>query len=75
MNQNLNNDHPQVSYKQAIEELEQIVREIESGDLDLDDLLEKVDRATWLISYCKAKLKHSESQLNKLLKKLEDNEE
>lgn len=75
MNQNLNNNNTPLTYKQAIEELEQIVQEIEGGDLDLDDLLKKVDRATSLISYCKAKLKHSESQLNELMKKLEDNKE
>lgn len=63
------------SYKQAIEELENIVSEIESGNLDLDELLKKVERAATLIVYCKEKLKKSETTLEQVIKKLDVSEE
>lgn len=72
MSQNPTNE---ITYKQAIEELEEIVREIESGELDLDDLLKKVDRAAVLITFCKEKLKNSEVKFNEVIKKLENNQE
>ncbi len=72
MNQNPTNE---ITYKQAIEELEEIVREIESGELDLDELLKKVDRAAVLITFCKEKLKNSEIKFNEVIKKLENNQE
>ncbi len=56
-----------LTYKAAYEELEAIVTEIESGELDLDDLLQKVERAAILIQYCKEKLKNSEANIQKIL--------
>jgi len=70
-----NNNVEDISYKQAIEELEQIVNEIESGELDLDELLKKVERSAALLLYCKEKLKNSETKLNQVIKKLESDEE
>ncbi len=70
----MENNKKELSYKQAIDELEKIVKEIEAGDLDLDVLLEKVDKAAILILYCKEKLKSSESSISKMLKKLENEE-
>ncbi len=72
MNQNPTNE---MTYKQAVEELEEIVREIESGELDLDDLLKKVDRAAVLIIFCREKLKNSEVKFNEVIKKMENNQE
>jgi len=64
-----------ISYKQAVEELEQIVNEIESGELDLDELLKKVERSAVLILYCREKLKNSETKLNQVIKQLESDRE
>lgn len=65
------NNFENITYKQAIEEVEQLVRDIESGTLDLDELIKKVERATALIVYCKEKLKKSESNLDKIIKTLD----
>lgn len=69
------NNHTELTYKQAIEELEQIVNEIQNGELDLDELLKKVDRAATLILFCKEKLKNSETKFEEVMKKLENNNE
>ena len=56
-----------LTYTKAKQELELIVKSIESGTLDVDALTEKVKRASELISFCKAKLTDTDSELQKLL--------
>ena len=43
-------------YTEAFEELQQIVREMEDGEITVDELSVKVKRATELIKICKNKL-------------------
>lgn len=58
------------TYNDAFEELQRIVSEIESGQTDVDELTEKIRRASQLIAICKAKLISSEEEVEKLLAKL-----
>ena len=60
-----------ISYKQALEELEKIVDEIEKGEIDVDLLTEKVKRAAFLSQICKSKLKKTQEELDKLLNEIE----
>lgn len=64
------NDKP--NYTQAFEELQQIVAEIEDGQISVDELSEKVKRAAYLISICKTKLSSTEEDVNRILKDLEN---
>jgi len=59
------------NYVEAFEELQQIVKEIEEGEINVDELSQKVKRATELISICKNKLNSTEEDVNKILKELE----
>jgi exodeoxyribonuclease VII small subunit len=59
------------NYTEAFEELQLIVSEIESGEISVDELSEKVKRATHLIRICKLKLTTTEEDVNKILKDLE----
>jgi exodeoxyribonuclease VII small subunit len=59
------------SYTEAYEELQRIVSEIENGEISVDELSEKVKRATHLIRICKLKLTTTEEDVNKILKDLE----
>ena len=61
-------------YKEAFEELQQIVSEIEEGEIQVDELSEKVKRAAVLIKICKLKLTTTEEDVNKILKELEPDE-
>ena len=63
------NDAP--SYKNAIEEIELIVGEIENETVDVDVLAEKVKRAAYLIKYCKSKLKATDNEVKKVLREFE----
>lgn len=60
------------SYNDAFEELQRIVSEIESGQTNVDELTEKIRRASQLIAICKAKLTASEEEVEKLLSELTD---
>ena len=59
------------NYKEAFEELQQIVSEIEDGQISVDELSEKVKRAALLIRICKNKLASTEEDVNKILKELD----
>lgn len=60
------------SYEQAFNELQKIVSEIEQGDITIDLLLPKVQRAAELIKYCRNKLRNTEEEVSKIIKQLED---
>lgn len=59
------------NYTDAYEELQRIVSEIENGEISVDELSEKVKRATQLIRICKLKLTTTEEDVNKILRDLE----
>jgi len=63
------NDQP--NYTEAFEELQTIVTEIEQGEISVDELSEKVKRASLLIKICKTKLHSTEEDVNKILKELD----
>ncbi|NDC28724.1 MAG: exodeoxyribonuclease VII small subunit [Crocinitomicaceae bacterium] len=45
---------------------------MEDGNISVDELAEKVKRATVLIRVCKAKLSATEGDVQKILKELEE---
>ena len=58
------------TYQQAIEEIETIVNEIENEDITVDELSEKVERASQLIRLCKIKLTKTEEEVSKVLEEM-----
>lgn len=61
-----------VSYNEAIGEIEAILQQIESEELDVDDLSEKVKRVSALIKICKDKLHKTEEEVENILKEMEE---
>lgn len=57
----------EVKFEEKIKELEEIVNELESGEIDLDSSIEKYTRAMKLVSDCDEKLKSIEEQVNKIV--------
>ena len=62
----------EISYTEAFDELQQIVREMEDGEITVDELSIKVKRAAELIKICKNKLTSTEEDVNAILKQLEN---
>jgi exodeoxyribonuclease VII small subunit len=63
------------TYNEAIAEIEEILQKIESGELDVDELTEKVKRVAYLLETCKKKLKTTETEIQKVIDGLEEDEE
>lgn len=55
------------SYKEAVEELDGIVRKMQSPDCDIDQLSGYTSRALTLLKYCKEKLLKTEQEVKKTL--------
>ena len=58
------------SFNDAVEEIEKILRNIESGDLDIDKLSVEVKRASELIKLCQKKLRSTEDEINSIFRDL-----
>ncbi len=67
MNQELN-----LTYQQAIDELTDLVNELENENIPIDDLADKVKRASDLIQYCQSKLTHTNTEVKKIIAKLDN---
>ncbi len=65
----------QLTYSQALTELEEILNEIESEEINVDILAEKVKRAAYLIKFCKGKLRNTEEEVKKVLSEIEETTE
>ena len=55
------------TFEDAVKELESIVNELESGDLDLDKSISKYTEAMKLIEFCEKKLNSATKTINKLV--------
>ena len=60
------------NYVEAFEELQEIVGEMETGNINIDELAIKVKRAAEFIKICKSKLKATELDVQKILDELDD---
>jgi exodeoxyribonuclease VII small subunit len=55
-----------VSYEAALEELEQLVAQLDAGQLPLDQLLTRYQRGAELLAFCRARLDAVENQIQVL---------
>ena len=62
-------------YGVLAQELDQILQGIEEGEIDIDDLSTKVERATGLIKMCREKLNATQIRVQKVVASLEDEDE
>lgn len=56
-----------MTYQEAVKELENIVAQIENEDIPVDELLDKVKRSSELIRFCQNKLTQTEEEVNQVL--------
>ena len=56
-----------MTYKEAIEEIEKILRSLREEQNSIDTLSERVARAPELIALCREKLHKAENDVNKVL--------
>ena len=61
-----------ISYRDAISEIEETITSIENGELDVDELSEKVKRVSELLVVCKYKLHNTEKEVEKILNEMDE---
>ena len=61
-----------LKYSEALAELNSILEDMESETIEVDDLAEKVKRASELIQLCRAKLDTTEAEVKKIVKEFEE---
>ncbi|WP_423126592.1 exodeoxyribonuclease VII small subunit [Gaoshiqia sp. Z1-71] len=61
-----------MTYKEAVDEIDEILEKIENEELDVDELSEKVKRVSFLIKFCKEKLHKTETEVENILKEMDE---
>ncbi len=56
-----------LTYTEAFEELQEILKKMENADISVDELSEKIKRASFLIKICKDKLFRTEEEINTII--------
>lgn len=59
-------DLENLSFEDALSQLETIVRELEAGRIKLDDAVKAYEKATVLKNFCEEKLKAAELKIEKI---------
>lgn len=63
-----------MTYNEAIQELETILRSLETDQVDVDDLTARAERSAELIRLCRHKLRHAETSLDRVFDSLDEEE-
>lgn len=56
------------TFESALQELEKIVKELESGNIELEKAIEQYTEAMKLVKFCSEKLNHATESVNQILK-------
>ena len=72
---NTQHPNPMTTYRQAVDELETILRALETDAVDVDDLTARVERSAELIRLCRQKLRHAEASLDRVFDNLDEDDE
>lgn len=62
------NQQPPKTFEEAIDELEKILGEIETGNVGLEESLTRYERGTFLIQHCRGVLAQAEKQIEQISK-------
>ena len=58
-----------LSFEVALENLESLIEEMESGQIPLDDLIDKYEKGSELLKFCQDKLGDAELRIEKIREK------
>jgi exodeoxyribonuclease VII small subunit len=62
----------EISYRDAVREIEEIISKIESGELNVDQLTDKVKRASLLLEICRKKLKTVDEEISRIIEAMKE---
>ena len=57
----------ELKYNKAVQKLDEIIAKIESEDIDVDELADKIKEAVSLIKVCKTKIQKAEMEVKQVV--------
>ncbi len=54
-----------ISYRDAMDQLDKIIQDLENGAIEIDELDSTMERAQALLAYCQEKLRKIESKIER----------
>lgn len=63
-------DNLDLTYEEALQELQDILGRMQSNELGIDSLTENIQRASLLLDFCQSKLQKTEAEVQAVLKRL-----
>ena len=72
---NAQTEQPQQTYQEAITRIQEIVRLLETGDIEVDELTKLIEEATSLIQFCSTRLTSIDKEVSQLLQQLDESPE
>ncbi len=65
----------ETKYSKAVKKLDEIIEKIESEEIDVDELADRVKEAVDLIKVCKNKIEKAELEVNKVVEGFSDEDD
>ena len=69
---NTTDKNDEITYSLALEELQEIINDLESDQIDIDELAKKVERANELLQQCQKRLTSTQMQVEKIIEALNE---
>ncbi|MCY3627267.1 MAG: exodeoxyribonuclease VII small subunit [Gammaproteobacteria bacterium] len=69
-NKNTENDQTNINFEENMQMLEKLVKEMESGDLTLEQSLEAFEKGVKIVRKCQESLTQAEVRVNKLMQEM-----
>ena len=69
---NTTDKNDEITYSPALEELQEIINDLESDQIDIDELAKKVERANELLQQCQKRLTSTQMQVEKIIEALNE---
>ncbi|MGI6066693.1 MAG: exodeoxyribonuclease VII small subunit [Bacillota bacterium] len=63
-----------LNFENALHQLEQIVKELETGELSLDDTIDRFEEGVKMVKICHQKLSEAERKIEVLIRELDERE-
>lgn len=65
---------PQLSYQESVTRIQEIVRLLETGDIEVDELTKLIEEATGLLQFCSTRLTAIDKEVSHLLQQLDESQ-
>lgn len=62
------------SYEDALQKLQNIVKQLENREIKIDDLAQTISKAKELVGFCRDKLNKTEEEINKIIQPQSDDD-